>query len=153
MATSINIPCIIPGEPGVGSYTIASTDCKVPSDYIDYINGGCPAKQNQEGINPMRYSDAPQVASSVLAVSGSPSVEATKRDFLTQRIHQTMDRLGQDLRIQFKMDAHDRPQTAKELIKAIEDGDYILDEKTIENAGEDIIHYNNEYGMRKLVKY
>jgi len=103
---------------------------------------------NQEGITPMRYNDAPQVANAAVALVGTPSIEATQRDFLTQRVSQVTYKHDQDLRKQFFMDEQDRPKTAEELIKAIEEGNYTLDQEMIDRTGEDIIHYNNEYGIR-----
>jgi len=104
---------------------------------------------NQEGITPMRcYQDTPQVATSVVALAAPTPVEATMRDFLTGRVYQVSNKLDVDLRKQFYMDEQSRPKTAEELIKAIEDGNYTLDQELIDRVGEDIIHYNNEYGIR-----
>jgi len=114
--------------------------------FQDYL--GNPVSSNQEGITPMRYADAPQVATSVVALAAPISVEATQRDFLTQRVSQVTNKLDKDLRKQFFMDSEDRPKTAEELIKAIEEGNYTLDQDAIDRVGEDIIHYNNEYGIR-----
>ncbi len=96
----------------------------------------------------MRYNDAPQVANAAVALVAPVSVEATQRDFLTQRVTQVTYEHDMDLRKQFFMDAEDRPQTAEELIKAIEEGNYIFDQEMVDKVGEDIVHYNNEFGIR-----
>ncbi len=98
----------------------------------------------------MRNFNAPPVATSVLAVSGSIPMESIQRDFLTQRVGQICDKHDKVLRKQFFMDAQDRPLSARDLIKAITDGNFTLDEALLAKHDEEELrsYYNNEYGIR-----
>src|SRR5258706_10667021 len=129
--------------------TIASCKPAMPSDYINHLIDS-PMIQKQEGINPMRNFNAPPVATSVLAVSGSIPMESIQRDFLTQRVGQICDKHDKVLRKQFFMDAQDRPLSARDLIKAITDGNFTLDEALLAKHDEEELrsYYNNEYGIR-----
>lgn len=91
-----------------------------------------------------------QTNAAVLAVSAPVSIEATKRDFFTQRIYSETDKHGEALRKQFNMDAKDKPETAKALIKAITDGDYTLDNELLDKVEEsgEIRYYNAFYGIK-----
>lgn len=128
--------------------TIASCKTAVPSGCYDSI--ATPLINKQEGITPMCYAKAPQTNTAVLAVSAPVSIEGTQRDFFTQRIYAEVEKHGAALRKQFNMDAKDKPETAKALIKAITEGDYTLDDAVLDKAEEsgEIRYYNAFFGIR-----
>lgn len=128
--------------------TIASSKLAMPSGYELPVWENEPMNNNQEGNKPMCMKALN--TTSVLAVSAPASVEATQRDFFSARVYQTQEKLLAGLRKQFNMDAKDKPETAKELIKAITDGAYTLDNETLDRAEEsgDIRYYNAFYGIR-----
>lgn len=143
---------------GKGNFKYANPNtiepCKpaVPGEksYMEWLQSAHPtpppAKQNKEVENTMCY---PKTAAiSVISTSAAATVEQTQRDFAITRVYGIRNELTVALRDQFKMNAKDRPQTAKDLIKVITDGDFTLDEDMIERAGDDINCYNNEYGIR-----
>lgn len=128
--------------------TIASCEPAKPMpDYMSYINQGVAI--NQEGINPMSFGQTAckkaNYNTAVLAVSGEASVEATQRDFTTSRINQILEKHKSALRNQFFMDSREAPSTARDLVKRVTDGDYILDENKVDS--EEVQYYSCFYGL------
>src|SRR5258705_3698480 len=103
----------------VENNTIASCKPAMPPGMINYLNQ--PVNNNQEGKIPMCTKALN--STSVLAVSAPVSIEGTQRDFYTQRIYSENSKRDVELRKQFNMDVRNNPETAKDLIKAITDGD------------------------------
>lgn len=76
------------------------------------------------------------------------NIEATQRDFAVSRINNTKYDLRDALRVQFNMEAGRSPRTAKDLIAAIKNDEFTLDEKALARVGEDELkYYNNMFGI------
>lgn len=87
----------------------------------------------QEGITPMRY-DA-NTASAVASIS-VPSDEQKKIDYLNDRARTVYHERSRTLRPLFNMDGPSKPRYYKELIDAIKNGEYEIDEKQAKYADE-----------------
>ena len=133
-----------------------------PSDYCVPVNGfaytdmpkvgklpisqALPWPQKQEGNNPMTAKVNFNTAMNVAAPA--TNIEATQRDFAVSRINSTKYDLRNALRVQFNMDAHLAPSTAKDLIAAIKNDEFTLDEKALARVGEnELKYYHNMYGI------
>jgi hypothetical protein len=94
---------------------------------------GCPAyPPKQEGITPMRYETA-NVATASIAI---PSDEAKKIDYLNDRatsIYRNFDSLFYTM---FHIHGDKQPRYYKDLIDAIKNGEYEIDEKAAKTADE-----------------
>jgi hypothetical protein len=105
-----------------------------------------PWSQKQEGNNPMTAKVNFNTAMNVAAPA--TNIEATQRDFAVSRINSTKYILRDALREQFHMDADQPPRTAKDLIAAIKNDEFILDEKALTRVGEnELKYYHNMYGI------
>lgn len=112
--------------------------------YIDWLYSDSPAANQKEGNNPMNYNSA-----AVSMIAQPVNVEATQRDFYTSRINLIRKDHEGTLRTQFHMDAQAEPRSSKELISAITEGNYSLDEKILgRHDDEELKYYNVFYGIR-----
>lgn len=134
--------------------TIASCKPAMPSEakilvnsYLDYLINP-PVINNQEGEKPMCYKC--NAMTSVIATSAPVPIEATQRDFATARVNQIREQHFDKLREQFFMDAEKEPKNARDLIKAIKEDAFSLDEKTLNqyDEGVGLGYYQNTFGIR-----
>jgi hypothetical protein len=81
-------------------------------------------------------------------VIGNTPVEATQRDYTTERVKAIADKHSKTLHEQFHMDS-DRPRTAAELIAAIKNDQFTLNTELLKTRADEIKrgYYNNEYGI------
>jgi len=98
--------------------------------------------------NKMRFKVSSPVANA--QVINAVPVESTQRDYAIGRIEAIGEKHAKALRPQFFMDAQDQPQTAVALIKAITEGDFILDQNAIDSHAEEIErgYYNSFFGIK-----
>lgn len=114
--------------------------------------------QKEEGINPMfDISECAPCAPTPmkLRVTGANAqvinavpVEATQRDYAIALIKKIGEEHAQVLRKQFHIDG-DRPRTAQQLIDAIKNDQFTLDQGKLAANAEEIQlgYYNNEFGI------
>lgn len=132
-----------PSDYCVPVHSFAYTPMPVP---MPKANVSGPWSQKQEGNNPMTAKVNFNTAMNVAAPA--TNIEATQRDFAVSRINSTKYVLRDALRVQFHMDAHQPPRTAKDLIAAIKNDEFILDEKALTRVGEnELKYYHNMYGI------
>lgn len=86
--------------------------------------------------------------SAVVSVEGTASVEAVQRDFATNRVKMILSDLKARLSEQFNMNAQSPPSTARDLIKAITEGDYVLDENKLDEHADELHYYNSFFGIK-----
>lgn len=141
-------------------YTLADTPPPVVNERIWWSNN------QKEGTNPMYDECTPRAllpanmpqtktgfkAKAVMAnaqIINAAPVEASQRDYAIELIKKIGEDHAQALRVQFHMDG-DRPKTAVELIAAIKDGNYTLDQVRLADFAGSIEagFYNNEFGIR-----
>lgn len=81
-------------------------------------------------------------------IIGNTPVEATQRDYAIARVKALADKHNLALRKQFHMDG-ERPQTAVELIAAIKNDTFHLDEFQLKQHANEIKrgYFNNEFGI------
>lgn len=85
----------------------------------------------QEGITPMRY-DA-NAATAVASIS-VPSDEQKKIDYLNERARKIFNKIESSFSAMFHLYGPSQPRYYKELIDAIKNGDYEIDEKSAKRA-------------------
>lgn len=119
----------------------------------------CKSNQKEEGINPMFDNEtwpagvpcvkkarilAPMANAQVI---GSVPVEATQRDYAIQRIKAIGEKHANALRVQFYMDSEETPKTARDLIAAIKEDAFRLDEKLLAKNEENLQYFGPFYGI------
>lgn len=107
---------------------IVEKDCLAPcEDTPQEKKVGCPAK-SKKGNTPMRYYDE---YNDVYVDAPAPQTDdAQKRTYLTTRIYSVQSDKGFELRKTFGLLDDDAPDTAKEFIKRIQDGKFVLKKET-----------------------
>lgn len=126
--------------------TIASCKPAMPIGYIEHLM--CPPVvepvKNKKVKNPMK---APHYINNAttIAAAAEVNVEATQRDFMAKRIRDIRAGLGEGLRKQFNMDSREVPRTPQELIDAIKNGKFSLDEKIMARADKDAFYWHGPF--------
>lgn len=88
----------------------------------------------KEGNNPMRYETVS--APTAIASIAMPSEEQNKIDYLNRRAQNVHRNIEQKFRDMFHLYGPSQPRYYKELIDAIKNGDYEIDEKAAKAADE-----------------
>jgi hypothetical protein len=125
------------------THTIAP--CKpaaTPSDYINYLTGEIKKEKEQT----MYPSKAPH-AIAVAAMQTGPSIEQTQRQFINDKLYTISYGLESKLEDQFHLNAQNAPRTAVDLIKAITEGNYSLDQKKLDRNADELHYHNSFYGI------
>lgn len=95
----------------------------------------CPGKSGkQEGINPMRYETA--TSTTAIASIAIPSEESKKIDYLNDRATSIYRNIDHSFYAMFHVHGPDNPRYYKELIDAIKNGEYEINEKEAKRADE-----------------
>lgn len=125
------VPCIIPGQPGMGCREATPDElgcCKVPTikggpNQPDMVVWEEPKKQEKKMYN--TYD---------LEINNSRDSELSKRNYLANRLYQETSEKVQDLRQDFGLVDDAAPDTAEDFLKRIKDGKFILREASIWNT-------------------
>lgn len=130
--------------------SLAATPCVQPSPTSSGLNWFKPAKQEQ-GNNPMNdfYSDTSyktKAAYASASVVAAPTDAQTKIQYLRERARDIRDVLDRALRVQFKLGVDAGPQTEAELIKAIQDGKFTMDEEKVKKNAKYVKENGYAYG-------
>ena len=124
-------------EPGL---TVLGNKAK---PWINHYYGMVKEAQKNEGNNPMynSYTAAPTAAATI--VTADPA--QAQRDYLLDRARKVLRQLDNNLFTMFGRFKKDRPETAQQLIDAIKNGKYTLDEKKLKylEAQSDLYEYDD----------
>lgn len=93
-------------------------------------------KKHKEGITPMSYGLKVNASPSAVASISVPSDEQKKVDYLNSRAQSVYYDIERTFRDMFHMNGPSQPRYYKELIDAIKNGDYEIDEKQAKYADE-----------------
>lgn len=124
-------------EPGL---TVLGNKAK---PWTNHYYGMVKEAQKNEGNNPMynSYTAAPTAAATI--VTADPA--QAQRDYLLDRARKVLRQLDNNLFTMFGRFKKDRPETAQQLIDAIKNGKYTLDEKKLKylEAQSDLYEYDD----------
>ncbi len=101
----------------------------------------------QEGTTPMRYNDNSAYATA--SVATQPTDASVTRDYLSNRLAKADYPKGRELRELFNLYVDNSPKTYKDLIDAIKNDKFSLDDEVIKNVAdtEEEVGYGPFYGI------